>query len=465
MVGSFKLVVSDAYAARSLAFTASALNLVKSGAIQLHSLTQSESMPTSQRQVASLSGEWGTFSEFPTIAKAIGALKDQTAPGKRSWNGTEPMEKAKVAQWLSFSYSQSAIQQSEEYVRALDKELTKESYLAGSWLTVSDLVAYWMAHPIVKALGAEKCSGYPNVCRWFDQVQHEVPELNEDNSAPEGQPEMIHFPATEPLFPALDVALSTPSPQASTTTEDKSFQKSKAGEKGGSKDNKGNPEEKGASKESKKDERQNANDKGEQAQKQEGEKATNKKQKKEKKAENSENSEKKKGEAADEITITACEFKVGHIKKVWKHPEAEKLYCEEIDVGEEDPRQIASGLVEHMPMEQLENRKVIVVANLKPRPLVGFKSHGMVLCATSPDKSKVELLEPPKDAPVGERVQFPGYEGEAASPKWIQKKKALEYLLPQLKVRNDGVACWKDVPFTTSAGPVLSGSLKEGTIS
>ena len=41
--------------------------------------------------------------------------------------------------------------------------------------------------------------------------------------------------------------------------------------------------------------------------------------------------------------ICKLEFKVGQITKVWVHPDADKLYCEEIDVGEKDgPRQIAS---------------------------------------------------------------------------------------------------------------------------
>ena len=37
------------------------------------------------------------------------------------------------------------------------------------------------------------------------------------------------------------------------------------------------------------------------------------------------------------------DIRVGHIKKVWPHPDSSKLYCEEIDVGEAEPRQIASG--------------------------------------------------------------------------------------------------------------------------
>src|SRR3546814_465462 len=60
-----------------------------------------------------------------------------------------------------------------------------------------------------------------------------------------------------------------------------------------------------------------------------------------------------------------------------------RLYCEEIDVGEDTPRQIASGLAKVYTLEEMQNRRIIVVCNLKPRKLAGFKSCGMVLCATN----------------------------------------------------------------------------------
>ena len=34
-----------------------------------------------------------------------------------------------------------------------------------------------------------------------------------------------------------------------------------------------------------------------------------------------------------------------------------RLYCEEIDIGEEKPRQIASGLVPYVPIEQMQDAK------------------------------------------------------------------------------------------------------------
>lgn len=71
-----------------------------------------------------------------------------------------------------------------------------------------------------------------------------------------------------------------------------------------------------------------------------------------------------------------------------------------------------------------------MLCNLKERPLGGFKSHGMVLCASSDDHSQVELLEPAEDSIVGERVVFDQFPGEPAQENHVQKKKILDIVLP-----------------------------------
>jgi tRNA-binding EMAP/Myf-like protein len=45
---------------------------------------------------------------------------------------------------------------------------------------------------------------------------------------------------------------------------------------------------------------------------------------------------------------------VGLIKKAEKHPDADSLYVEEIDVGEEAPRTVVSGLVKFIPLEEMQ---------------------------------------------------------------------------------------------------------------
>jgi methionine--tRNA ligase beta chain len=94
------------------------------------------------------------------------------------------------------------------------------------------------------------------------------------------------------------------------------------------------------------------------------------------------------------------DLRVGKILSCEVHPDADNLYVEQIDVGEDGPRTIISGLVNFVPQEQMEGRSVVVICNLKARNMRGIKSHGMVLCASDKDHTIVEPLQPPKDAQV-----------------------------------------------------------------
>lgn len=55
-----------------------------------------------------------------------------------------------------------------------------------------------------------------------------------------------------------------------------------------------------------------------------------------------------------EITITRLDIRVGLITKAQKHPDADSLYVEEIDVGESQPRTVVSGLVKYIPLEEMQ---------------------------------------------------------------------------------------------------------------
>merc|ERR1711924_546444 len=108
--------------------------------------------------------------------------------------------------------------------------------------------------------------------------------------------------------------------------------------------------------------------------------------------------------ATGDWNVSHLNIVVGTIVKAWEHPDSDKLWCEEIDCGEAQPRQIASGLRHYYPeVSALQNRKVLVLANLKPKKLGGFPSNGMVLCASNSDKSKTIFVEVPAGVPNGER--------------------------------------------------------------
>uniref|UniRef100_A0A453IMM2 Methionyl-tRNA synthetase n=1 Tax=Aegilops tauschii subsp. strangulata TaxID=200361 RepID=A0A453IMM2_AEGTS len=96
-----------------------------------------------------------------------------------------------------------------------------------------------------------------------------------------------------------------------------------------------------------------------------------------------------KSKTAEEVSVAKLDIRVGLIRKAEKHPDADSLYVEEIDVGEEAPRTVVSGLVKFIPLEEMQNRKVCVLCNLKPVAMRGIKSHAMVLAASNEDHTKV----------------------------------------------------------------------------
>ena len=73
------------------------------------------------------------------------------------------------------------------------------------------------------------------------------------------------------------------------------------------------------------------------------------------------------------------DLRVGRIVEVAKHPDADSLYVEKIDIGEEEPRTVVSGLVNYVPIEEMQGRMLVAVCNLKPASMRGVKSFAMVL--------------------------------------------------------------------------------------
>ncbi|MCF0245516.1 MAG: methionine--tRNA ligase [Ileibacterium sp.] len=85
-------------------------------------------------------------------------------------------------------------------------------------------------------------------------------------------------------------------------------------------------------------------------------------------------------------------FKAGLVKEARKHPKADKLLVEMVDLGNGDVRQIVSGIASKYAPEDLIGKKVIVVANLQPAKLRGEMSEGMILCAENGDDFEVVFL-------------------------------------------------------------------------
>ncbi|CAF3365186.1 unnamed protein product [Rotaria socialis] len=165
------------------------------------------------------------------------------------------------------------------------------------------------------------------------------------------------------------------------------------------------------------------------------------KDKKEKKKKPAKEEKSGKTPANTAIDITRFDLRVGKIVSAEKHPDADSLYVEQIDVGEGKPRTICSGLVNHMPLSDLDQKLVVILCNLKPAKMRGIMSEGMVMCASTPDK--VELLQPPSDCKPGDRIECEGY--DCSSPDAQIKKELSDQILPGMSTNDKGEATFKGV--------------------
>jgi methionyl-tRNA synthetase len=76
------------------------------------------------------------------------------------------------------------------------------------------------------------------------------------------------------------------------------------------------------------------------------------------------------------------ELRVAEVLSAERVPKSEKLLKLSVNAGDPSPRQILAGIGQHYAPEQLVGKRVVIVANLKPRKLMGLESQGMVLAAS-----------------------------------------------------------------------------------
>uniref|UniRef100_A0A1J3ICU0 Putative methionine--tRNA ligase n=1 Tax=Noccaea caerulescens TaxID=107243 RepID=A0A1J3ICU0_NOCCA len=325
-----------------------------------------------------------------------------------------------VLKWLKFAEGVPA--SSKDCFAALEKlnaELATKSVLLGNGLTPSaaDVAVFSALHSSVLDLSDSDKEKLPHVVRWMDYIQNKedlstsfgpipvkLPQF--DFEVPKSVTKVDANPNTKKAAEAVN-PVDKPEAQPSTKkTEPEEPKKKATKEKDAKKEKKKAAEPEPANKEA-------------------------------------------------ELSVSLLNIQVGLIRKAWKHPSADSLLVEEIDVGEGKMRQVVSGLAKFCNPDDLANRLVALITNVKPGKLRDVMSEGLVLCASNEDHSEVEPLLPPVGAQPGERVSFSGIEGkpeDVLNP----KKKQLEKITPHLYTDENGVATYKGIPFMTSAGPCTS---------
>jgi methionyl-tRNA synthetase len=99
------------------------------------------------------------------------------------------------------------------------------------------------------------------------------------------------------------------------------------------------------------------------------------------------------------------DLRVGQVLSAERIPKADKLLLMKVDVGEEQPRQILAGIAQYYEPEKLVGRKVVIVANLKPRKLRGYESQGMVVAASYGEDGRPVIATFTEDVPNGARLK------------------------------------------------------------
>ena len=120
---------------------------------------------------------------------------------------------------------------------------------------------------------------------------------------------------------------------------------------------------------------------------------------------NTKDADEKKEEVLAEIAyddFAKVDLVVGKVLECKDHPDADKLLVFTVDIGEENPRTIISGIKKWYKPDELVGKNVIVVKNLAPRKMRGIESQGMILSAEFDDN--LSVLTTLKDMKPGSKV-------------------------------------------------------------
>ncbi|KAI9848087.1 MAG: G4 quadruplex nucleic acid binding protein [Sclerophora amabilis] len=332
-------------------------------------------------------------------------------------------EQAEIGRWHGVSEDISTNKHDEIIFRTLNDHLSTRTTLLGSKPSTADILLYNHLSPIVAKWSPEQRTGehgYHHIIRWIDFVQSS-PIYVEGLGSPEKVPidvEDVRF-VPKPLDPKEEKERKKKEKAAAAAAaggEKPNDTQSAAGQDGKSKKDKAKEQAADL-----KDNIKAAVGAGDAP-------PNNRTAKKEKQP------KAPKAPAKETpLTPSLIDLRVGHILKAIPHPNADSLYVSTIACGDaagadntsehegQVVRTVCSGLNGLVPLEEMQDRLVVVVCNLKPVTMRGIKSAAMVLAASpravegqepDPHKGPVELVSPPSDAKPGERICFEGWEGE-----------------------------------------------------
>lgn len=323
-----------------------------------------------------------TTVEGKALTGIIAAARYVASKGTRSDQllGTTNEDRSKVSEILTLSRTMVR-DQLDGQLELFNKWLQSRTFLVGHSITLADLFLYVGVSKAVSTFPVAQHAHFCNLMRWYENIHFMV---DGDSLFPGilfSKPRFSFVPVQQVAAPAKEGKPSKVETKSSELPKEKAAQKEKKEEK---------------------------------AKKQSADKPP-----------------KKEKSSKEDPTIDFLDIRVGLIKSIGPHPNADALYVEEIDVGEEKPRTVVSGLRKFVSEEDMKGRMVAVVCNLKPAKMRDIVSYGMVLCASNADHTQVDPIIPPEGSTVGSRIMCEGFDRDAEG-QINPKKKIFERIAPEL---------------------------------
>lgn len=293
----------------------------------------------------------------------------------------------------------------------LNEMLLKTCFLVSNDLSCADILLFSLLHSRIRALIPSNQQKYFRVLRWFLQIQHQVISENISNI----------FVSTTFDLKALESSLSSASPIKAM--EKLTLEEAKAV----------------------------------------------KKQQKAKKSSADSAAALSAAAAVENVPVIGrVDLRVGKIVEIEKHPNADRLYIEKVDFGEAELRTVVSGLVEHVPIEDLRDRMCMFICNLKPASICKVQSTAMLLVA----KNETQGLEPliiPSGAHPGDRICVSGVDSKpdnVIKPVKEPQMSVWDEVRKDLTVDSKGIAMYKDQVLLVSnlSEPIHSKRISSGLI-
>ena len=154
--------------------------------------------------------------------------------------------------------------------------------------------------------------------------------------------------------------------------------------------------------------------------------------------------------------FSKVDLRVAKILDVKDHPNADSLYMIHLDLGKLGKRVIVAGMKPYYKINELKDKKIVIVVNLKPAKIRGIKSNGMLLAAED-DEGTVSLLDP-KDSTPGSDLFVDGIKKEPANILEFDEFKKLK-----LKIGKNQKAMYNDNILKCEKGDVKSDkNIKKG---